>query len=165
MNKTNNKAKGLVKVGFGGFTQAKAYFNAKNLEPEQELSGVYSGSWKSPYGKQNYNLTLAEELPMGSLVMSNGEDNPAIPAESVVCLNGSGSLDKQMSKVKVGAFVTIKYTGMSTVKNGKFKGAQAHCFDVFTSPENIVETQEAPKAAPRPRQTQAYTETPEWDEP
>lgn len=46
---------------------------------------------------------------------------------------GSGSIDKAMSKVAEGARIKIRYDGMSEIKQGQWKGSNAHNATVLAS--------------------------------
>lgn len=50
---------------------------------------------------------------------------------TLVTVNGAGNLSARMSEVSVGDYCRVEYLGMYPIKKGKFKGKDAHSFDVL----------------------------------
>jgi hypothetical protein len=75
---------------------------------DKQVEGIYEGSVEGTYG-QNHRFQTKE---------------------GTIIVNGFGSLNAQMLKVNTGDLVRLVYQGMKKIKDGDFKGKNAHLVDV-----------------------------------
>ena len=86
------------------------FLKPSEMEIDQEVTGRYIDAKKDQFGGLGYKLETAD----GTIVV-----------------NGSGQLDALMGKVDPGENITIVYKGTTKLKSGKFKGKDAHQFELF----------------------------------
>lgn len=114
----------LSKVQFTPVKTGGTYVKAKSLA-EQGITGeVLIGSLMSQteneYGK-SYAFSLAKPIDLGDIAQA-GE------GETII-VNGTSSLDRQLSQVAEGTLCRLSYDGMQPGKNGK----SYHSFNVETA--------------------------------
>lgn len=123
--KVNNAAAAsdnLIRIGGGNVT----YVKLSELKPGVSFEGIYTEKTApDTYGKLGYRIAGDTET---------------------YHLNGTGQLDKLMSQISVGAHVRIVYNGTIVMKKGKFKGKEAHQFELFAAPSALQKVS-APAAA------------------
>jgi hypothetical protein len=95
----------------------------KVLEKGDTISGTYERSFIA--GKFN-NPTHLIRMAKDAAPVAGTE-----VAGKLVGIAGTGSLNRAIDKLLAGSKVKIVYEGMSTIKNGKWEGQDAHNFTAF----------------------------------
>ena len=123
-----------VPAGFAKQGQASGlYFqsasNWKKLgETGRMIHGTYAGRLdEDVFGKKNYKFVA---LSSGTTITSDGETKDFSAGDTVI-INESGGLNVKMDGIEEGAEVIIDYAGAVKMAKGKFKGKEAHTFDVY----------------------------------
>lgn len=132
---------------------AAGFIRVKNLKKNQEISGVYLGSYlDTKYSlpekpKFNYRIELASATTLPTQATKKDPVvNQKFKAGDVVVINGAGNLPKLLSTVDAGTDLDIVYTGTSMIKSGQFKGTDSHTFEIYT--DASVQVPAKVKAAP-----------------
>ena len=97
-------------------------------ETGRMVHGIYEGKLEEDaYGKENYKFTSLE-----SGVTYDKEGNEIeYDAETTIIINATGSLDKKMEGVNVGAEVIVDFDGKIILTKGPMKGKSANTFSVY----------------------------------
>lgn len=113
---------------------SKTFVKPAEMTEGQTIKGIFVGSEIDQFDKPNHTVRTTE----GDFT-----------------LNSAGSLDKLMEQVTPGQYVEITYRGTKTLTSGKYKGKEAHQFEVAASEE--IEEIPAPTeaAAPAPKKPSA----------
>lgn len=119
-------SKTMKKLSLG----SKTFVKPADLEIGQTIKGIYIGSEIDQFDKPNWTIRTTE----GDLTM-----------------NSSGSLDKLMEQVTVGQYVEVTYGGTKTLTSGKYKGKEAHQFEVAASEEIEAIPAAVEATAPAPK--------------
>lgn len=102
-----------------GAAPAIKFVKAKDLA-EQEFKGVVVEGEYVEAIPNNFDTDKSDY----KFLTDNGEH---------VIVNGTGSLNREMDRIKPGTYCQVNYEGVKALTKGKFKGKNCHIFNVLVA--------------------------------
>ena len=110
---------------FEKITSDATYISVKNIPKDDPFQGKFLETYEGKFGL-NHKFEATSDL----VTTNNKDEKVAINEGDLVIINGSGMLNSKLSRVAAGSEVLIEYLGEEAIKNGNFKGKNAHIVDI-----------------------------------